>query len=56
MDFPYLILYACLRLRILDVDTNPGPRRPVSAVGRIHRCNVRGLPGTLGTDRGFVSV
>ena len=32
MDFLYLIFYACLRLRFLDVETNPGS-------------NVRGLAG-----------
>ena len=35
MDFLYLIFYGCLRLRFLDVETNPGPRRPVPAVCRI---------------------
>ena len=29
MDFLYLIFYACLRLRFLDVETNPGPCRGV---------------------------
>ena len=28
MEFLYLILHACLRLRFLDVETNPDPRRP----------------------------
>ena len=32
MEFIYLIFYACLRLLFLDVETNPGPRRPVPAV------------------------
>ena len=31
MNFLYLIFYACLRLRFLDVETNPGPGRPVRA-------------------------
>ena len=35
MDFLYLIFYARLRLRFLDVETNPGPRCPVPAVRRI---------------------
>ena len=35
MDFLYHIFYACLRLWFLDVETNPGPRRPVPAVCRI---------------------
>ena len=30
-----LIFYACLRLLILDVETNLGPQRPVPAVCRI---------------------
>ena len=37
----------CLRLRFLDVETNPGPRRPVPAVCRIFCSNVRGLAGNL---------
>ena len=49
MDFLYLIFYGCLRLRFLDVETNPGPRRPVPAVCRILCSNVRGLAGTLVT-------
>ena len=32
MEFLYLILYACPRLRFLDVETNPGQQRPVPAV------------------------
>ena len=47
MDFLYLIFYGCLRLRFLDVETNPGPRRPVPAVCRILCSNVRGLAGNL---------
>ena len=47
MDFLYLIFYGCLRLRNLDVETNPGPRRPVPAVCRIHCSKVRGLAGNL---------
>ena len=47
MDFLYLIFYGCLRLRFLDVETNPGPRRPVPAVRRILCSNVRGLAGNL---------
>ena len=43
MDFLYLIFYRCLRLRFLDVETNPGPRRPVPAVCRILCSDVRGL-------------
>ena len=45
MDFLYLIVYGCLRLRFLDVETNPGRRRPVPAVCRILCRNVRGLAG-----------
>ena len=47
MEIIYLIYYACLGLRFLDVETNPRPRRPVPAVCRILCSNVRGLPGNL---------
>ena len=47
MDFLYLIFYCCLRLRFLDVETNPGQRRPLPAVCRIPCSNVRGLAGNL---------
>ena len=47
MDFLYLIFYGCLRLRFLDVETNPGLRRPVPGVCRILCSNVRGLAGNL---------
>ena len=47
MDFLYLIFYGCLRLRFLDVETNPGPRRPAPVVCRILCSNVRGLAGNL---------
>ena len=47
MDFLYLLFYGCLRLRFLDVETNPGPRCPVPAVCRILCSNVRGLAGNL---------
>ena len=47
MAFLYLIFYACLRLRFLDVETNPGPRRPVPAVCRILCSNVKGPAGNL---------
>ena len=47
MDFLYLIFYGCLRLRFLDVETNPGPRRPVPAACRILCRNVLGLAGNL---------
>ena len=47
MDFLYLIFYGCLRLRFLDVETTPGPRRPVPAVCRILCSNVRGLAWNL---------
>ena len=47
MDFLYLIFYGCLRLRFLDVETNPGKRRPVPAVCRILCSNVLGLAGSL---------
>ena len=47
MDFLYLIFYGCLRLRFLDVETYPGPRRPVRDVCRILCSKVRGLAGNL---------
>ena len=47
MDFLYLIFYICLRLQLLDVETNPGPWRPVPAVYRILCSNVRVLAGNL---------
>ena len=47
MYFLYRILYACLKLRFLDVETNPGPWLPVPAVCRILCSNVRGLAGNL---------
>ena len=43
MDFLYLIFYGCLRLRFLDVETNPGPWHPLPVVCRILCSNVRGL-------------
>ena len=43
MDFLYLILYDYLRLRFLNVETSPGPRRPVPGVCRILCSNVRGM-------------
>ena len=49
MEFIYLIFYACLRLRFLDVETNPGPRCLVPAVCRMLCSSVRGLAGTLVT-------
>ena len=47
MDFLYLIFYACLRLRFLDVETNHGPRRPVPGVFRILCRNLSDLVGNL---------
>ena len=45
--FQYRIFYACLRLRFLDVETNPGPRRPVPAVRRLLCSNLLGPAGNL---------
>ena len=45
MDLLYLIFYACLMLLFLDVETNPGPRRPVPYVCRVLCSNVLGLAG-----------
>ena len=47
MDFFYLTFYGSLKLRFLDVETNPGRRRPVPAVCRIPYSNVWGLAGNL---------
>ena len=47
MGLLYLIFYIYLRLRFLDVETNPGWRRPVPAICRILCNNVRGLVGNL---------
>ena len=47
MDFLYLNFYGCMRLRFLDVETNPGPRHPVPAVCRILCSKVQGLAGNL---------
>ena len=47
MAFLHLILYACLRHRFLDVETNTGPRRPVPTVCRILCSDVRGLADNL---------
>ena len=47
MDFLCNIFYGCPRLRFLDVETNPGPRRPVPDVCRIRCSNVRSLAGNL---------
>ena len=47
MDFLYLIFYACLRLRFLDLETNPGLHRPVPAICRILCSNMWGLAGNL---------
>ena len=41
------MFYGCLRLRFLDVETNPGPRRPVPDFCRILCSNMRGLAGNL---------
>ena len=47
MTFLYVIFYAFLRLRFLDVETTPAPRRPVPSVCRLFCSNVRGLAGNL---------
>ena len=43
----HLKFYSCLRLRFPDVETNPGPRRPVAASCRILCSSVRGLSGNF---------
>ena len=47
MVYLHLIFYACLELRFPDVETNPGPRRPVPGSCRILCSNVRGLSKNL---------
>ena len=47
MKFIYFNFYACLRLRFLDAEPNPNPRRPVPVVCRILCSNARGLAGNL---------
>ena len=47
MEFLYLIFYACLKLRFLDIETKLGQRRPVPTVSRLLCCNVRGQEGNL---------
>ena len=47
MDFLYLIFYACLRLRFLDVETSPGLQCPVPVVFRILCSSVWTLDGNL---------
>ena len=52
MKFLYLIFYACLRLRFLDVETNPGPLClhilfPLFADYYVVMCGA--MPGTLVT-------
>ena len=51
MDFLYLIFCGCLRLRFLDVETNPSPQRPVPAVCRILCSNVRCQAGTVASSQ-----
>ena len=43
----HLIFYACLGLRFPDVETNPGPRRPVPEACGILYSKVRGLSKNL---------
>ena len=47
IKFLYLIFYAFLRLRFLDVETNLGQRHPVPDVCRILCSNVRDPAGNL---------
>ena len=53
----HLMLYACLELRFPDVETKPGPRRPVPVACRILCSKERALNQEPGRpDSGFVSV
>ena len=47
MEFLFLMFYACLRLRFLETETNPGLLRPVPVVCRIFCSNVRVQAGNL---------
>ena len=47
MEFLYLIFYAFLWHKFLDVETNPGPRIPFPDVCRILYSNVLGLARNL---------
>ena len=47
MEFIHLIFYACLRFQFLDVETNPGPRRPIPDVCRISAVMCWAWPGSL---------
>ena len=46
-EFSLSYIYACLRLRFLDVETIPGQRRPIPDVCRILSSNVRDLARNL---------
>ena len=43
----HLIFYVCLELQFLDVESNPGPRRPAHDACRILCSNVRGISRNL---------
>ena len=48
MEYVYLFFFfACLRLQFPDVETNPGPMRPVPTACRLLCSNMRGLAGNL---------
>ena len=47
MEIKFLIFYACLRLRFLDVETNPCLQHPVPTVCRLLCNNLWGLAGNL---------
>ena len=47
MSILHLLFYACLPLRFLDVETNPGPGRSSRGNCRILYSNVRGLSRNL---------
>ena len=49
MCFIFLIFYACLRLRFPDVESNPGPRRPVPDILQNTLVMCRACPETLVT-------
>ena len=49
MDFLYLIFYACLRLGVLDVETNPGRGVLFLMSAEYSAVMCRAWPGTLVT-------
>ena len=53
MIFLNLILYACLMLQILEVETNPGLQRPVPSVCRILWMSVKNISHGIHANNDF---